>query len=103
MGLGITTRPARPRGQVKDGEPSGLGLGFFIAKTLLERSGATVAATVGLVALAGPLVVALLPGLDFAYTRYTASAFIPLVAVAINHLAGLDTAPPAAGERTPAA
>ena len=38
----ITTRPARPRGQVKDGEPSGLGLGFFIAKTLLERSGATV-------------------------------------------------------------
>ena len=38
----ITTRPARPRGQMKDGEPSGLGLGFFIAKTLLERSGATV-------------------------------------------------------------
>jgi two-component system sensor histidine kinase RegB len=38
----ITTRPARPRGQIKDGEPSGLGLGFFIAKTLLERSGATV-------------------------------------------------------------
>jgi len=38
----ITTRPARPRGQTKDGEPSGLGLGFFIAKTLLERSGATV-------------------------------------------------------------
>ena len=38
----ITTRPARPRGQVKDGEPSGLGLGFFIAKTLLERSGAAV-------------------------------------------------------------
>jgi two-component system, sensor histidine kinase RegB len=39
----ITTRPARTRGQMKDGEPSGLGLGFFIAKTLLERSGATVA------------------------------------------------------------
>jgi two-component system sensor histidine kinase RegB len=38
----ITTRPARPRGQ-KDGGASGLGLGFFIAKTLLERSGATVA------------------------------------------------------------
>src|SRR5262249_11156555 len=38
----ITTRPARPRGQTKDGEPAGLGLGFFIAKTLLERSGATV-------------------------------------------------------------
>ena len=39
-----TSRPgrARPRGQIKDGEPSGLGLGFFIAKTLLERSGATV-------------------------------------------------------------
>jgi two-component system, sensor histidine kinase RegB len=39
----ITTRPARPRGPTKDGEPAGLGLGFFIAKTLLERSGATVA------------------------------------------------------------
>jgi two-component system, sensor histidine kinase RegB len=38
----ITTRPVRPRGQIKDGEPSGMGLGFFIAKTLLERSGATV-------------------------------------------------------------
>ena len=39
----ITTRPARSRGQVAAGEPSGLGLGFFIAKTLLERSGAAVA------------------------------------------------------------
>jgi two-component system sensor histidine kinase RegB len=38
----ITTRPARPRGQAA-GESSGLGLGFFIAKTLLERSGAAVA------------------------------------------------------------
>jgi two-component system sensor histidine kinase RegB len=38
----ITTRPAPPRGQMRDGEPSGLGLGFFIAKTLLERSGASV-------------------------------------------------------------
>jgi two-component system sensor histidine kinase RegB len=38
----ITTRPARTRAQIKDGGPSGLGLGFFIAKTLLERSGATV-------------------------------------------------------------
>jgi two-component system sensor histidine kinase RegB len=38
----ITTRPARTRSQIKDGGPSGLGLGFFIAKTLLERSGATV-------------------------------------------------------------
>ena len=38
----VTTRPARPRDATKDGEPSGLGLGFFIAKTLLERSGATI-------------------------------------------------------------
>jgi two-component system, sensor histidine kinase RegB len=38
----ITTRPSRPRGEAQDGEPSGLGLGFFIAKTLLERSGAVV-------------------------------------------------------------
>ena len=39
----ITTRPSRRAGQGADGEPSGMGLGFFIAKTLLERSGATVA------------------------------------------------------------
>lgn len=38
----ITTRPTRRPGQGTDGEPSGMGLGFFIAKTLLERSGATV-------------------------------------------------------------
>src|SRR5262245_29267574 len=38
----ITTRGSRRAGQIKDGEPAGLGLGFFIAKTLLERSGATV-------------------------------------------------------------
>jgi two-component system sensor histidine kinase RegB len=38
----ITTRPASRPGAIKDGTPSGLGLGFFIAKTLLERSGATV-------------------------------------------------------------
>jgi len=38
----ITTRGTRRAGQIKDGEPTGLGLGFFIAKTLLERSGATV-------------------------------------------------------------
>jgi two-component system sensor histidine kinase RegB len=36
----VTTRPGRPRGQA--GEATGLGLGFFIAKTLLERSGAAV-------------------------------------------------------------
>lgn len=34
----VTTRPAASR--KRDGEASGLGLGFFIAKTLLERSGA---------------------------------------------------------------
>ena len=41
----VTTRPSRRGGQGTDGtdaEPSGMGLGFFIAKTLLERSGATV-------------------------------------------------------------
>jgi two-component system, sensor histidine kinase RegB len=38
----ITTRPSRSRDAANDGEASGLGLGFFIAKTLLERSGATV-------------------------------------------------------------
>ena len=38
----ITTRPAPRAPQSKDGAPSGMGLGFFIAKTLLERSGATV-------------------------------------------------------------
>jgi two-component system sensor histidine kinase RegB len=42
----ITTRPARQSERAgdrsKDGKPHGMGLGFFIAKTLLERSGATV-------------------------------------------------------------
>jgi two-component system sensor histidine kinase RegB len=38
----ITTRPAPRAPLSKDGAPSGMGLGFFIAKTLLERSGATV-------------------------------------------------------------
>ena len=37
----LTTRGARQHGT--DDEPTGLGLGFFIAKTLLERSGATIA------------------------------------------------------------
>jgi two-component system sensor histidine kinase RegB len=36
----LTTRGARRLGATD--EPTGLGLGFFIAKTLLERSGATV-------------------------------------------------------------
>jgi two-component system sensor histidine kinase RegB len=34
----VTTRRPRPK---EEGEETGLGLGFFIAKTLLERSGAT--------------------------------------------------------------
>ncbi len=37
----VTTRPARAFGRVGS-EPTGLGLGFFIAKTLIERSGAEV-------------------------------------------------------------
>jgi len=35
----VTSRKRKPGHD--DGEPTGLGLGFFIAKTLLERSGAT--------------------------------------------------------------
>ncbi len=38
----VTTRPVRHADRARDGEPAGMGLGFFIAKTLLERSGATV-------------------------------------------------------------
>jgi two-component system sensor histidine kinase RegB len=38
----VTTRPAGRPGTDAEMEPSGLGLGFFIAKTLLERSGATI-------------------------------------------------------------
>ena len=38
----ITTRPSRHADRGTDGAPAGMGLGFFIAKTLLERSGATV-------------------------------------------------------------
>jgi mannosyltransferase len=45
-----------------------------------ERSGALVAATVGGVAVLGPISLSLLPGLDFTLTRYTASALVPLVA-----------------------
>ena len=37
----VTTRPMGGRSGKKDGEMAGLGLGFFIAKTLLERSGAS--------------------------------------------------------------
>ncbi len=38
----VTNRPRRTaEGEAADAETSGLGLGFFIAKTLLERSGAT--------------------------------------------------------------
>lgn len=37
----VTSRGRRPA--PSDGEPTGLGLGFFIAKTLLERFGATLA------------------------------------------------------------
>jgi two-component system, sensor histidine kinase RegB len=39
----VTTRPSVSRAAKEDGAPSGLGLGFFIAKTLLERSGAELA------------------------------------------------------------
>jgi two-component system sensor histidine kinase RegB len=35
----VTSRRRKP--EASDEEPTGLGLGFFIAKTLLERSGAT--------------------------------------------------------------
>lgn len=38
----VTTRPAEQEDGVWDEDSTGLGLGFFIAKTLLERSGATV-------------------------------------------------------------
>jgi two-component system, sensor histidine kinase RegB len=38
----VTTRPAAPLG-IEETEPVGMGLGFFIAKTLLERSGAILA------------------------------------------------------------
>lgn len=38
----VTTRPGYGAGQGVSGQHEGMGLGFFIAKTLLERSGATV-------------------------------------------------------------
>jgi two-component system sensor histidine kinase RegB len=39
----VTTRPAQSFRQEAPDEHIGMGLGFFIAKTLLERSGATLA------------------------------------------------------------
>ena len=39
----MTTRASGQRSAVTGKEASGLGLGFFIAKTLLERSGARLA------------------------------------------------------------
>jgi two-component system sensor histidine kinase RegB len=39
----VTTRAAPGDGQDETDEHTGMGLGFFIAKTLLERSGATIA------------------------------------------------------------
>jgi two-component system sensor histidine kinase RegB len=36
----VTTRPGKSRGEEEPDEHIGMGLGFFIAKTLLERSGA---------------------------------------------------------------
>ncbi len=36
----VTTRPGKSRGEEQPDEHIGMGLGFFIAKTLLERSGA---------------------------------------------------------------
>lgn len=39
----VTTRPRRP-GMRDDGAPGGMGLGFFIAKTLIERTGGTLKA-----------------------------------------------------------
>ncbi len=38
----VTTRPSAGPGRRHDGSPEGMGLGFFIAKTLLERTGAGV-------------------------------------------------------------
>ena len=41
----VTTRPGYTEAAVADGTHEGMGLGLFIAKTLLERSGATVTLT----------------------------------------------------------
>ena len=41
----VTTRASGQRSAITGKEASGLGLGFFIAKTLLERSGARLAFT----------------------------------------------------------
>jgi two-component system sensor histidine kinase RegB len=38
----VTTRPGYGAGDDESGRHEGMGLGFFIAKTLLERSGAAV-------------------------------------------------------------
>lgn len=52
----VTTRAAGQRSAVTGKEASGLGLGFFIAKTLLERSGAKLAFTNRELPLTGAMV-----------------------------------------------
>jgi two-component system, sensor histidine kinase RegB len=64
----VTTRPSSQK-SVADGEPTGLGLGFFIAKTLLERSGATLALANRLAPEQGAVVRVTWPRAKFEGTR----------------------------------
>jgi two-component system, sensor histidine kinase RegB len=61
----VTTRPARHSDRARDGEPAGMGLGFFIAKTLLERSGATVSLENRLAPASGAIARVSWPRADF--------------------------------------
>jgi two-component system sensor histidine kinase RegB len=65
----VTTRPARHPDRARDGEPAGMGLGFFIAKTLLERSGATVSLENRPAPASGAIVKVSWPRADFESTE----------------------------------
>ena len=86
----ITTRPSRSGETGQDGEASGLGLGFFIAKTLLERSGATVSLENRELPATGAVARVSWPREAFVNQQAAAQAFVERRAEALG--ASLETA-----------
>jgi two-component system sensor histidine kinase RegB len=66
----VTTRPAHTDRQDHADEHIGMGLGFFIAKTLLERSGATLALANRPLPKGGAIVTVSWPRVKFEHAVY---------------------------------